>query len=157
MPAYAMSGPMSGLPDPERDRQFYDGVLSRRLVAWFVDVFLILLVGVPLAIVFGLLTLGFGFALFPFIVGAVGFLYRTATLAGASATWGMRFTGIELRRGDGARFDLPTAALHTAIYAVCIWMFVLQIASCVAMLATRYGQGLPDLILGTTAINRPAD
>jgi uncharacterized RDD family membrane protein YckC len=157
MNAFTMSGPMAGLPDPEHDRQFYDGVLSRRLVAWFIDVFLILLVGVPLAVVFGLLTLGFGFALFPFVVGAVGFIYRTATLAGASATPGMRFTGIELRRGDGSRFDLGAALLHTTIYSVCIWTFVLQIVSCVSMLATRYGQGLPDLIVGSTAINRPAD
>ncbi len=28
----------------------------------------------------------------------VGFLYRTATIAGGSATWGMRLMGIELRR-----------------------------------------------------------
>ena len=56
---------MAGLPDPERDRQFYEGVPPRRLVAWFVDLAIVLLVGVPLAVLFGLLTLGFGFALFP--------------------------------------------------------------------------------------------
>ena len=31
MHADAYSGPMAGLPDPERDRQFYEGVPARRL------------------------------------------------------------------------------------------------------------------------------
>jgi uncharacterized RDD family membrane protein YckC len=153
----AYAGPLAGLPDPELDRRFYAGVPARRFVAWVLDVALVLAIGVPLAILFGLLTLGFGFALFPFILAAVGFLYRTATLAGSSATLGMRFTGIEFRRGDGTRFDLPTAVLHTAIYAVCFGVVVLQLVSCLAILGTRYRQGIPDIILGTTAINRPAD
>jgi hypothetical protein len=36
-------------------------------------------------------------------------------------------------------------------------VIVLQLISCVAILATRYRQSLPDIILATTAINRPAD
>jgi uncharacterized RDD family membrane protein YckC len=157
MHADRLSGPMAGLPDPEHDRQFYEGVPARRLVAWFIDLAIVLAVGVPVAVVFGLMTLGFGFALFPIVVGGIGFLYRTATIAGGSATWGMRVTGIEFRRGDGSRFDLATAFLHTAIYAVALSVIVLQLISCIAILATRYRQSLPDIILGTTAINRPAD
>ena len=34
---------------------------------------------------------------------------------------------------------------------------MLQLVSCLAILGTRYRQGIPDIILGTTAINRPAD
>ena len=154
---YGFSGPMDGLPDPDRDRQFYEGVQSRRLAAWFVDLFVILLVGVPVALVFGLATFGFGFALFPLVVAGVGFVYRTLTIAGRSATWGMRVMGIELRRHDGTRFDLATAALHTAIYSVAFSVVILQAISCISVLSTRYGQGLPDIILRTTAINRPAD
>ncbi len=59
---YEWSGSMHGLPDPDRDAQFYDGVRSRRLAAWFFDVALILLLGIPVAIVFGLATFGLGFA-----------------------------------------------------------------------------------------------
>ena len=157
MQATDFAGPMPGLPDPDRDRQFYDGVPARRLAAWVFDLVLILALGVPVAVLFGLATFGFGFALFPLVVAAVGFVYRTATIASGSATWGMRFMGIELRRHDGARFDLPTALLHTGIYTVAISVVVLQLISCVAILATRYGQGLPDIVLRTTAINRPAD
>ena len=155
--AYATFSPMAGLPDPEHDRQFYTGVPLRRLTAWFIDLAIILAVGVPLALFFGLATLGFGFFLFPLIVAGVGFFYRTATLAGASATPGMRFVGIELRRGDGTRFDLPTAVFHTAFYTACISVIVLQLVSCLTILGSRYGQSLPDFVLGTTAIRRPVD
>lgn len=153
----AYLGPMSGLPDPERDRQFYEGVPSRRLAAWFVDVAVALIFGVPLALMFGLATLGLGFLAFPLIVMGVGFFYRTATIAGRSATWGMRLMGIELRRHDGSRFDFLTALLHTALYTVSVGMVVLQFLSVLGMVASRYGQGLPDFVLRTTMINRPAD
>ena len=56
MHAYGFAGPMAGLPDPDLDRQFYEGVPARRLAAWFVDLAIILAVGVPLALVFGLAT-----------------------------------------------------------------------------------------------------
>jgi uncharacterized RDD family membrane protein YckC len=157
MHADAYRGPMAGLPDPDLDRQFYEGVPARRLVAWFVDVALVLLVGVPLAVLFGHFTLGFGFALFPFVVAGTGFLYRVATIVGGSATWGMRFVGIELRRGDGSRFDLLTAVLHTGIYMVCVGTVALQAISCLTIVGTRYRQSLADIVLGTTAINAPAD
>lgn len=49
--------------------------------------------------------------------------------------------GIELRRQDGTRFDLTAAFLHTALYTVCIGVMILQVASVVGMLGTRYGQG----------------
>jgi len=148
---------MPGLPNPDLDRQFYDGVQPRRLAAWVVDVLIVLAVGVPAALFFGLATLGLGFLLFPLIVMGVGFVYRTATIASGSATWGMRLMGIELRRADGSRLDLTTAALHTLLYTVAIGLVAVQALSIVGMLATRYGQGLPDLVLRTAMINRPAD
>lgn len=155
MSATDFAGPMAGLPDPETAPQFYDGVPTRRFFAWVIDLVIILAAGVPLALVFGLATLGLGFALFPVIVAGFGFFYRVATIAQGSATWGMRFAGIELRRGDGTRFDVMTALLHTAIYTVAFSVVVLQMLSCLTILFSRYRQGLNDLVLGTTAINRP--
>jgi uncharacterized RDD family membrane protein YckC len=155
--AYGPFGLMSGLPDPDRDRQFYDGVPARRLAAWVIDLMLILLIAVPVAIAFGIATFGLGFALFPFVIATVGFLYRVATISQGSATWGMRLMGIELRRHDGTRFDGLTALLHTTIYTIALWTVVLQVLSCGTILFSRYRQGLNDIILRTTAINRPAD
>jgi len=69
----------------------------------------------------------------------------------------MWFTGIEFRRGDGARFDFLTAVLHTTLYAICLSFVVLQAISCATIVGSRYRQSLGDMLLGTTAINRPAD
>lgn len=148
---------MPGLPDPERDRQFYAGVQPRRLAAWFIDVAIVMLVGVPVALMFGVLTLGLGLAIFPLILMGAGFLYRVVTIANRSATWGMRIMGIELRRHDGTRLDFGMAVMHTAIYTFCVGVVLLQIASMVGMATTRFGQGFPDLALRTTMINRPVE
>lgn len=157
MHADVSTGPMSGLPDPDIDRDFYEGLPLKRLVAWCLDLVVVLAIGLPLALAFGVFTLGFGFVLFPGILAGVAFLYRMATLSSGSATWGMRFLGIEFRRGDGSRFDGLTSFLHTAIQTVAFGFFVLQVLSCVTVCVTRYRQSLPDIILGTTAINRPVD
>jgi uncharacterized RDD family membrane protein YckC len=148
---------LPGLPDPDRMPGFYARVPSRRLVAWVVDMAIIIAIGVPLALAFGLATLGFGLLLFPLVMLGTSLAYRTLTLAGGSATWGMRFVGIELRRHDGLRLDGTTAFLHTLLYTVCFAAFPLQILSMIGMISTRYGQGLPDLVLRTAMINRPAD
>jgi uncharacterized RDD family membrane protein YckC len=149
------AGQMSGLPDPETEADFYEGVPARRAAAWVVDVLVTLAIGVPVALLFGIFTLGFGFAVFPLVLSGTGLLYRTSTIASGSATWGMRFMGIELRRHDGARLDATRAFLHSLIYGGCMMLFPLQIISCISILTTRYRQGLPDLALGTTAVNRP--
>ena len=129
---------------PDLDRRFYAASRCAASSAWIVDVAIVLLIGVPLAVLFGLLTLGFGFALFGFIIAAVGFLYRTSVLASpASATLGMRFTGIEFRRGNGERFDFVTALVHTAMYAVCIGTFVLQLISCATVLGPATARASP--------------
>lgn len=154
---FAYPRQMPGLPDPDLDPQFYDGVPRRRLFAWCVDFVVILLIGVPVATMFGILTLGIGFLAFPFLLASVDFLYRVATISSGSATWGMRIMGIELRRADGARFDFMTALAHTALYTISFAFLISQLVSCVAMIGTRYGQGLPDIVLRTTAINRPVD
>lgn len=148
---------LPGLPDPELDRQFYEGVPARRFAAWVIDVIVVLAIGVPLAVMFGIVTLGFGFLLFWFLISAVGFFYRVVTLGQASATFGMRAMGIEMRRHDGSRFDTLTAVLHSGIYILSMGVLVLQALSALMILGTRYRQGLGDVILRTTAINRPAD
>lgn len=147
----------SHLPDPEHDAHFYDGVPSRRLVAWFVDFAVITVLSLIATAIFGVLTLGFGFMALPFIFLATAFVYRTLTIASASATWGMRMMGIELRTRMGERFDFGHAAIHTGIFMVLMASIIGWIATVVAILGTRYNQGLPDLVLGTVMINSPSD
>ncbi|MCE8418768.1 RDD family protein [Rhodovulum sulfidophilum] len=142
-----------GLPDPALQPDFYAGLPSKRLAAWVVDVVLILVISL-LALPFTAFT-----ALFflPLFFTLVGFAYRTVTLARGSATWGMRIMAIEIRTARGDKLDLSTAALHTLAYSACITFVLPQVASVILMLTGARAQGLPDFILGTAAINRPAN
>lgn len=142
-----------GLPDPDTQAEFYQDVTLKRLLAWFIDVVLI----IGICIIIGLLTLGIGFFLWGLVYLAVGFVYRTTTLSRKSATIGMRLTAIELRRHDGQRFDRQTSALHTLGYYLSMSTFILQLISIVMMFTTARGQGLGDMVLGTAAINRASD
>ncbi|MCK0170188.1 RDD family protein [Aliiroseovarius sp. S1123] len=142
-----------GLPDPDTQAEFYQDVTLKRLLAWFIDV--VLIVGIFFCI--GLLTFGIGFFLSGLVYLAVGFVYRMTTLTNKSATLGMRLTAIELRRHDGQRFDRQTAALHTLGYYLSMSTFILQMISIVMMFTTARGQGLVDMVLGTAAINRASE
>lgn len=141
----------AGLPDPDYEAEFYRDVPTKRLLAWAVDVAIIWMITAGLS-VFTLFALPLLLPLF----AVVSFLYRWATLAGKSATPGMRLAAIEIRRHDGARLDGGTAFLHTAGYFVSVITFPLQLISIAMMLATPRKQGLTDVILGTAALNRPA-
>ena len=143
---------MRFLPDPDRQPQFYSGVTSKRLVAWIID--MILIIGV--CVLIGVMTVFVGFFFWPLLVLVVGFFYRVATITSGSATWGMRFTGIELRTQDGALFDGQMAVMHTAGYTLSMALFPLQLISVILMLTGRRGQGLTDNFLGSVAVNKRA-
>lgn len=140
------------LPDPDRQPEFYDGVPSKRLVAWVIDSILI----VTTCVLIGIFTLTVGFFMWPVLILVVSFAYRTVTIANDSATWGMRFAGIELRAANGMRFDLGLAVMHTGAYLLCTATGILQVISIVLMLTGARKQGLPDHLLGSVAVNRRA-
>ena len=141
---------MTHLPDPDTQPQFYDGVATKRLLAWVVDTIMIALVSV-VVLPFTAFT---GLFFFPLLILVVGFVYRTATLASGSSTWGMRLFAIEMRTMHGERFDLGTAFGHTLGYSLSIAAFPVQAVSILLMLTTARGQGLTDHVLGTVALNR---
>lgn len=140
-----------GLPDPETQPDFYSDVPVKRLIAFVIDTVLILLLTV-LVLPFTAFT---GLFFFPFLMMLVGFAYRVVTLAAGSATLGMRLAAIEFRTGDGQRFTLFQAFLHTLTFSISFSMVVPQVVSVVLMLSTPRGQSLADLLLGCAAINRP--
>src|SRR5881392_3262542 len=85
--------------DPAVDPELFEGVLARRVLAFFIDVPIVL---VALFIfVFGLITLGLGWALYWLLSPAAviwALVYYGVTLGGpASATIGMRVMEIEMR------------------------------------------------------------
>jgi uncharacterized RDD family membrane protein YckC len=143
---------MSFTPDPQTQAQFYRDVPLKRLLAWVVDA-LVTLLACLIILPFTAFT---GLFFFPALYVVVNFIYRTATLANRSATWGMRLFAIELRQSDGSRLDGTAALMHTLGYAVSWAFFPLQLISIVMMCITERGQGLTDHALGTVAINRRA-
>lgn len=137
-------------PHPDMQPEFYDGLLTKRLLAWIVD---ILIIG-------GLSLLTIPFTLFvslfflPVVFFMISFAYRLVTLSRGSATWGMRLMSIELRDHNDDPFDTSQAFLHTLGYTLSVMIAPLQLISVVLMLSTERRQGLTDMLMGTVALNR---
>jgi uncharacterized RDD family membrane protein YckC len=142
----------SALPDPEYQPEFYQGVPTKRALAWVIDTILTLIL-TALIVPFTAFT-----ALFflPALYIMVNTAYRWISLANSSATPGMRVAAIELRAADGGVFDAGTAFLHTLGYVVSMAFVLPQILSVAMMLLSPKGQGLTDTVLGTVAINKAA-
>ncbi len=138
------------LPDPERQPEFYDGVSTKRLIAWGIDSILILL----LTLIVVVFTFFLGILFFVPLYIALGFAYRTVTLAQYSSTPGMAFMAMEIRHEDGTRLSLQSAALHTLGYTISTSFPLIQLVSIVLMLTSGQGQGLSDRLLGTAALNK---
>ena len=140
------------LPDPTRHAAFYDGVPTKRALAWVIDAGIagiITALIVPFTAFVALLFL-------PVLFLLVSFLYRWVTIAAGSATLGMRIMGITLLDRDGHALDNATAFGHTLIYTICMAMVVVQVVSIVMMLSGGRGQSLGDMVQGTVMVNRPA-
>ncbi|MEM6637263.1 MAG: RDD family protein [Pseudomonadota bacterium] len=138
------------LPDPDTQPEFYQDVPTKRLLAWLIDsaaIGVLTLILIPFTAFAALFFL-------PLFWLAIGLIYRIVTLAGGSATPGMRIMLLSIRSQDGQPLNGFTAAAHTIIYSVCMAFVLLQVVSIVLMLTTERRQGLPDLVLGTAALNR---
>lgn len=140
-----------GLPDPSQRAEFYQGIRTKRLIAWVLDMVVIAALSAILLPFTAFAALFF----FPFFMLVIGFFYRWFTLASGSATWGMALMAIQLRDGDGDRLSGSTAFWHTVGYSLSIAIAPLQLISVVMMCVTERRQGLTDVILNTAAINRP--
>lgn len=146
-----------GLPDPQVDAQFYDGVPARRAIAWVIDMIIIVLLALIVTTLLGVLTLGIMFFFAGLIGLAASFAYRVIFLANNSATPGMMLMGIEFRTLNGEKFGLTEALIHTTVFMMLFTSFIGHVASCITMTTTRYGRALPDFLLGSTVINRTLD
>lgn len=146
------SEPVSHLPDPEFQYEFYVNVSSKRAFAWVIDFGISIALTVPAL----LMTFFIGFFFLPLLLFVVTFLYRWWTIANGSATWGMRLMAIELRNAWGQDLDSSQAFMHTLIYTICFTIFPLQLVSIVLMAIGQKGQGIPDNLLGTVMLNRRA-
>src|SRR5947207_2181158 len=144
--------------DPLLQPELFSGVLTKRVLAFLIDVVVIavpVVLGYLFILLFGLLTLGIGWALFwlawpASVVWAI--VYYGATLDGPhSATVGMRVMDLELRTWYGASGYFVLGAMH----AVLFWVSISFLTPLVLLVGLFNGRRrlLHDIVLGTVIIN----
>lgn len=142
--------------DPFDDLRLYDGVRTRRMFAFLVDVILIAIltfaVGVLITIL-GVLTFGLGWLLYPLIWPGVALLYSAFTMGGPqSATPGMRSQGIEARFLGGDRLNPGIAAIHAVLFYASVSLLTPLVL--VVSLFNERKRLLHDMLLGVVIVNR---
>ena len=132
----------------------FEGLLTRRMLAFVIDYAIVLLLMIPAAIVVffvGLLTLGLGFYLYPVLFFVIAGLYFGVSLSSsAQATPGMRVMDIMMVSDSGYPIDFLTAVLHLVIF----WILnsVLTPFILLAALFTDRKRLLHDIALGTVQV-----
>ena len=144
--------------DPLSQPELFRGVLTRRAFAFLIDL-MVLSVPVILAVifiaVFGVVTLGLGWALFWLVSPASviwALVYYGASLGGPhSATVGMRMMDLQMRTWYGA----PSYFVLGATHAVAFWVSVSFLTPLVLLVGLFNGRRrlLHDIVLGTVVIN----
>jgi uncharacterized RDD family membrane protein YckC len=141
--------------DPRTQPELFSGILSKRVLAFIIDAILIVILMIPAAVVvavLGVITLGIGWLLFPVLFAIVALGYVGLTLGGtASATPGMRFSGIEMRTWNGGKLFPLLAIMHALIFWFSIGLLTPLIL--IVGLFTYRKQLLQDLLLGVVAVN----
>jgi uncharacterized RDD family membrane protein YckC len=144
--------------DPVANRERFEGVLPRRVVAFVID---IVIIAVPVAsaalfvLIFGFFTFGIGWILFWLLYpGAIiwALLYYGFTLGSpSSATIGMRVMDLEMRTWYGE----PCYFVLGAVHAVVFYLSISTLTPLVLLVCFFNARGrlLHDLVLGTVVIN----
>ena len=140
-------------PDPISEPLYYEGLLSRRIMAYFIDLGLIVLLSVAafalgVVVTFGLLS--------PLVVLALAILapaYHVFTVSGPSrATIGMRIMDLEVRTFDGGR----PSWLHALIQIVLFYFTVSVTGGLVlrVVLFNRHRRTLHDILSHLVVLRR---
>ena len=144
--------------DPATQPELFDGVLSRRVIAFVIDFFV---VAVPIVLAamfifaFGIVTLGLGWALYWLLPPASviwAIVYFGITLGGEqSATLGMRVMDLEMRTWYGA----PAYFVLGAVHAIVFWLSISAFTPFILLVAffNERRRLLHDIVLGTVVIN----
>jgi len=145
--------------DPITQPELFRGVLLRRVFAFLID---LVVLAIPVAFayifiaVFGLITLGLGWALFWLVWPATvvwALVYFGSSLGGPhSATVGMRAMDLQLRTWYGE----PAYFVLGAVHAVLFWVSISVLSPLVLVVGLFNGRKrlLHDIVLGTVVVNR---
>lgn len=136
------------------DIALYDGVRTKRIMAFFIDYAIVLALCIPMAVLVffvGVFTLGLGFFLYPILFLLVVIPYVGMTMGGPNqATPGMRMMGIRLVRLDNRPVDFMLAVVHSILF----WALnaVLTPLILFATLVLDRKQTVHDWLLGTAVV-----
>src|SRR5712691_11495708 len=144
--------------DPVASPELFEGVLARRVVAFFIDVVIItvpILFASLFIFLFGLFTFFLGWFLFLLLPPAASiwsiFYYGLTFGSPASATIGMRVVDLEMRTWYGA----PVYFVLGAVHAIVFWITVSMLTPLVLIVSLFNDRRrcLHDMLVGTIVIN----
>lgn len=114
------------LPDPETAPELFEGLLTRRVMAYFVDlammgaIALVLLTG---GAILGLVTFGLAWVALPLVLPGSVVLYYALTLGSPRrATVGMQMMDIVLTPTRGQPLDGWLAVAHALVFWATFWI-----------------------------------
>lgn len=144
------------LPDPKTAPELFETLLTRRVVAYFIDLAIIvaIMAGIVLAgLILGLVTLGAAFLAVPVALPISVIVYYAVTLGSAKrATIGMQLMDIVLTPTRGMPLEGWRAFFHPLLFWLTCW--ILPPFSYLVALFTPRRQLLHDLVLGTLMVRR---
>ncbi len=144
--------------DPATMPEYFDGVLARRVIAFFIDLVIIaipIILAALFILVFGFITLGLGWILFwllsPATVIWAIFYYGLTLGSPQSATIGMRVMDLEMRTWYGA----PCYFVLGAVHAIVFWITISFLTPFILLVGffNERRRLLHDILLGTIVIN----
>ncbi len=154
-PRYGERGVPEFAYDPVTQPELFAGVRSKRIMAFLVDLVIVLLLTFAAGVVvflLGIVTFGLAWLLYGGLFPVIAVVYTAITLGGPqSATVGMRAAGIEMRLWHGARMYHLIAAMH-----VLVFYFSVSIATPLILLVSLFNarkRCVHDMLMGTIAIN----
>jgi uncharacterized RDD family membrane protein YckC len=143
------------LPDPVTAPELFEGLLTRRVIAYFIDLILIgIITGVLILFgaILGFVTFGLAWLSIP-IAGPLAILFYYAVSLGSTrrATYGMAAMDLVLTPTRGLPLDGWQAIIHPIVFWITIWVaWPLLLLG----LFTPRRQLLHDLITGTLMLRR---
>ena len=144
------------LPDPSTAPELFDGVLTRRVLAYFIDL-AILVTAVSIvalvSMILGFFTFGIPWLLLPLLIPLIVLGYYAVTLGSPMrATVGMAMFDLVLTPARGRPLDGWAILIHPFVFWITVW-FAWPISLIVALLTPRR-QMVQDLVTGTLMLRR---
>ena len=144
------------LPDPKTAPELFEGILTRRMLAYLIDVGILIgacLVVMVIGLIAGFITFGLGWAALPFIIPVVILGYYAVTLGSPRrATIGMAAMDLVLTPTRGKPLDGWRILIHPIVFWI-TWWIAWPVSLAIALFTPRR-EMVHDLIAGTLMVRR---